>query len=171
MLQILHYLQIPASFPEQRNRYRSDCSTHKIVFKWENKIYKVRLWKLYSLQLTEYIFEGEKKKKKKKNYQFKLINLPLSFPLGFLKVRGSLLFFFVLLLFSQSNMLALPPRYSFFKASPKCHPAITYYRKHNRAESKEAKKRLCISPENVNVHYIIISNIQWHKLFHKYSHR
>lgn len=57
-------------------------------------------------------------------------------------------------------MLALPPRYSFFKASPKSHLAITYYRKHNRDESEEAKKRLCISPENVNVYYIIISNIQ-----------
>lgn len=103
--------------------------------------------------LTKYIFE---ECTLNKNQQLELINLPITFPItfpiSFFKVKGRGFF--------QSNMLALPPRYSFSKASPKSHLAITYYRKCNRGESEEAKRRLYISPEIVNVYYIIINNIQ-----------
>jgi len=99
--------------------------------------------------LTEYVF---KECTLNKNCQLELINCPITFPISFLKVKGRFIF--------QSDMLALPPRYSFFKASPKSHLAITYYRKHNIGESEEAKRRLCISPENVSVYCIIINNIR-----------
>lgn len=97
------------------------------------KLYRVNCT---ASNLTEYIF-GECTLNK--YCQLELINLSITFPISYLKGKGRFIF--------QSNMLSLTPRYSFFKASPKSHLAITYYRKHNRGESEEAKRRLYFSRE------------------------
>lgn len=50
-------LQIPAFLPEQMTGNKNDCSTHKMVLKWEIKTCKVMLCKLYSIQFHRVHFE------------------------------------------------------------------------------------------------------------------